>query len=121
MADLTSDAIASNFNKFNISQSDAGRELLVSATKSGGLLDADILAVYRQLTVSASGTDAATVAAIGTANGTFQKDASTGLYENGAGDTLTVVYFRVQTTGTPKLTEVSGVTLATVAIFQPAL
>jgi hypothetical protein len=122
MADLTSDAIASNFNKFNISQSDAGRELVISATKSGGLLDADILAVYRQLTVAGgAGKDAATVAAFGTANGTFQKDAITGLYENGAGDTLTVVYFRVQTTGTPDTTTVSGVTLATVAIFAPAL
>ena len=98
-----------NANKFVISQSDAGRELVVSASKTNMTHD-DLLAVYRQLTVAATGTDAATVAAFGTADGSA--------FESGVTD---VVYFRVQTTGTPKLDAVSGVTLATVAIFQPAL
>jgi hypothetical protein len=99
-----------NYNKFVNSQSDAGRELVVSGSKTN-MVHADILAVYRQLTVAAgSSGDAATVAAFGTANGSA--------FESGVTD---VVYFRVQTTGTPNLTEVSGVTLATVAIFQPAL
>jgi hypothetical protein len=140
MADLTSDAIASNFNKFVISQSDAGAEIVISASKTGGFRDADILAIYRQLTVAGgdksgtdqNGPDAFTFAAFGTANGTFQKDADTGVFENAAGDTLTVVYFRIQGSGgTPNLTTVDAstyrvgdtndITLAAVAHFKPAL
>jgi hypothetical protein len=139
MPAVTGDAVA-NFEKFVISQSDAGAEIVVSATKTGGFRDADILAVYRQLTVSggdgtgtdSNGPDAFTVAGFGTANGTFQKDASTGIIENGAGDTLTVVYFRIQGSGgTPNLTTVDAstyrendtndITLAAVAHFKPAL
>ncbi len=99
-----------NANKFAISQSDAGRELVVSASKTNVTHD-ELLAVYRQLTIAGGGAgDAATVAAVGTADGSA--------FVSGTTD---VVYFRVQTTGTPNLTTVSGVTLATVAIFAPAL
>jgi hypothetical protein len=140
MADLTATTVAANFNKFVISQSDAGHELVVSATKTGGFRDADILAISRQLSVAGGdgtgtdtgGPDAFTIAGFGTANGTFQKDASTGVFENAAGDTLTVVYFRIQGSGgTPNLTTVDAstyrvgdtddITLATVAHFKPAL
>ena len=129
-----------NYNKFVINTSDAGHELVISATKTGGFRDADLLAVYRQLTVAGGsgtgtdtdGPDAFTFAGFGTANGTFQKDASTGIIENGAGDTLTVVYFRIQGSGgTPNLTTVDAstyrendtndITLAVVAHFKPAL
>jgi hypothetical protein len=129
-----------NYNKFVINTSDAGHELVISATKTGGFRDADLLAVYRQLTVAGGsgtgtdtdGPDAFTFAGFGTANGTFQKDADTGVFENAAGDTLTVVYFRIQGSGgTPNLTTVDAstyrvgdtndITLATVAHFKPAL
>jgi hypothetical protein len=145
MPDVTSLAIGAttvgaNYNKFNINTSDAGRELIVSATKTGGFRDEDLKVVYSQLTLAGgtpgyntpdlNGPDAFTSAAFGTANGTFQKDASTGIIENGAGDTLTVVYFRIQGTGTPNLTTVDAstyrendtndITLAVVAVFQPA-
>jgi hypothetical protein len=149
MADLTSDAIASNFNKFSISQSDAGAEIVVSATKTGGFLDADILAIYRQLTVAGGsgtgtdidGPDAFTVAAFGTATGTFRKNPTAGddlgkfqtTADGGANWTIpTVVYFRIQGSGgTPNLTTVDAstyrdgdtndITLAAVAHFKPAL
>ena len=110
MADLTGALVANNFQKFVISQSDAGREVVVSASKTN-MTHADLLAVYRQLTVAGgSNKDAATVAAFGTADGSA--------FVSGTTD---VVYFRVQTTGTPDLTTVSGVTLAKVAEFKPAL
>lgn len=130
--------VGANYNKFNINTSDAGRELIVSATKTGGFRDEDLKVIYAQLTLAGgdrtgadyNGPDAFTFAGVGTANGTFQKDASTGIIENGAGDTLTVLYFRVQGTGTPNLTTIDAstyrendtndITLATVAVFQPA-
>jgi len=95
-----------NYNKFTINTSDAGRELVVSASKTN-MTDADLLAVYRQLTTSP---DVGTFAGFGTADGSA--------FESGVTD---VVYFRLQTTGTPNLTTVSGVTLAAVAVFAPAL
>ena len=106
MADLTNTTLAANFQKFVNSQSDAGRELVVSASKTN-MTHADLLAVYRQLTTSP---DVGTVAAFGTADGSA--------FESGVTD---VVYFRLQTTGTPVTTTVSGVTLAVVATFAPAL
>jgi hypothetical protein len=144
MVDVTSvvvgaTTVGANYNKFAINTSDAGRELIVSATKTGGFRDQDLLVIYRQLTLAGgtpsyntpdlNGPDAFTFAGFGTANGTFQKDASTGIIENGAGDTLTVLYFRVQGTGTPDLTTIDAstyresdtndITLATVAVFAP--
>jgi hypothetical protein len=118
MADLTATTVAANFNKFAISQSDAGHELVISASKTN-MVHADLLAVIRQLSVSGgsgngsdqNGPDAFTVAGFGTADGSA--------FSTGVTD---VVYFRIQGSGgTPNLTEVSGVTLATVAVFKPAL
>lgn len=105
-----------NANKFVINTSDAGRELVISASKTD-MTDSDLLAVYRQLTVSGgdhsgsdvNGPDAFTFAGFGTADGTA--------FVSGVTD---VVYFRIQGTGTPNLATVSGVTLATVAVFAPA-
>jgi hypothetical protein len=123
MADLTSDPIASNFNKFVISQSDAGREIVVSVVKdgSGNLTDAILLAVYRQLTVAGgtpgynapdtNGPDAFTVAAVGTADGSP--------FVSG---TTTTVFLRLQGSGgTPNTTTVSGAAITVVATFTPAL
>jgi hypothetical protein len=108
--------IVANYEKFSISQSDAGRELVISASKTN-MADSDLLAVIRQLTLAGGdgtgtdtgGPDAGTIAAFGTANGTA--------FESGVTD---AVYFRVQTTGTLNTAEVSGVTLAVVAVFAPA-
>jgi hypothetical protein len=117
MADVLS-TVGVNANKFVINTSDAGREVVVSASKSN-MTNADLLAVYRQLTVSGGdgtgsdvgGPDAFTVAAFGTADGTA--------FESGVTD---VVYFRLQGAGgTPNTTTVSSVTLAVVAVFTPAL
>ncbi len=132
--------VGANFEKFNINTSDAGRELVISATKTGGFRDEDLLVIFQQLTLAGgtpgyatpdlNGPDAFTFAGIGTANGTFQKDASTGIIENAAGDTLTVLHFRIQGTGIPDLTTIDAsdyrdgdtndITLATVAVFTPA-
>jgi hypothetical protein len=115
MADLTSTTVAANYNKFTISQSDAGREIVVKAEKEN-MVHADLLAVIRQLSLSggdgtgtdSNGPDAGTIAAFGTANGS---DFASGVTDE--------VFFRVQTTGTLNLTEVSGVTLTAVAVFAP--
>jgi len=118
MANLLNETIATNFNKFAISQSDAGSEIVISASKSN-MTNADLLAVIRQLSVAGGdgsgtdvgGPDAFTVAGFGTADGSA--------FVSGETD---VVYFRIQGTGgTPNLTTVSSVTLATVAVFKPAL
>lgn len=130
--------IAANYEKFIINTSDAGHEIVVSATKAGGFLDRDLLEVYRQLTLAGGdgsgsdgdGPDAFTFAGFGTADGTFQKDDTTGIIENGAGTTLTTVYFRIQGSGgTPNLTTIDvsdyrvgdtdDITLAAVAHFKP--
>lgn len=116
MADVYS-TVGVNANKFVINTSDAGRELVVSASKTN-MVDADLLAVIRQLTVAGgdrsgtdtNGPDAFTIAGFGTADGSA--------FVSGTTD---AVYFRLQGTGTPNLTEVSGVTLALVAVFAPAL
>lgn len=109
MPALTGTVVA-NFEKFAINTSDAGRELVVSASKTN-MTHADLLAAFRQLTVAGGANkDAFTFAAIGTADGSA--------FVSGTTD---VVYFRIQGTGTPDLTEVSGITLAVVATFQPAL
>lgn len=119
MADLTNDNIAANFNKFAISQSDAGRELVVKVALSN-MTHANLLAIYRAITLaggSGSGTDqdgpdAFTVAAFGTADGSA--------FQSGVTDN---VFFRVQGTGTFNTTTAAAGTGATVtveAIFTPA-
>ena len=131
MADLTSRVetytnaggngalFGANFGKHSINQADVGNELIISVTKSGSgnITDAVLAAVRAQLTQAGgdrsgtdqNGPDAFTVAAIGTQNGSA--------FVSG---TTTVVFLRVQGTGTPNLAEVSGATLAQVAEFTPA-
>jgi hypothetical protein len=114
--------LAANFQKHAISQSDAGREFIVSVTAATGTLtDAKLLEATRYLTrnnYTSSNTDgstAATIAAIGTADGTpFDPAADT------------VVYLRLQTTDAFSVTDYNandelGTTLAVVCEFKPAL
>jgi len=125
MADITSLSVGSttvgaNYLKHSLATSDAGRTLIVSVTKSGSgnVTDAVLSAVQAQLTLAGgsgsgddlNGPDAFTIAGVGTADGSA--------FVSG---TTTVVFLRVQGTGTPNLTTVSGATLATVAVFAPAL
>jgi hypothetical protein len=112
--------LTTNFGKHSLSQSDTGRELIVSVTKSGSgnVTDAVLTAVRNQLTLAggsgtgtdSDGPDAFTIGAVGTADGSA--------FVSG---TTTVVFLRVQGTGTPNLTTVSGATLAQVAEFEPRL
>ena len=112
--------LTTNFGKHVINQADVGRELIISVTKSGSgnVTDAVLTAVRNQLTkaggdgtgTDVGGPDAFTIAAVGTADGSA--------FVSG---TTTVVYLRVQGTGTPNTTTVSGATLAVVATFTPAL
>ena len=119
-AGATQATFGSNFGKHSLSQSDVGRELIISVTKSGsGNVTDDVLtAVRNQLTLAGGdrsgtdigGPDAFTIGAVGTADGSA--------FVSG---TTTVVFLRVQGTGTPNLTTVSGATLAQVAEFEPRL
>lgn len=123
MADVTNLAIGSttvgaNYEKFVNSQTDVGRELIISVTKSGSgnITHAVLRAVLDQLTLAGgsgngsdtNGPDAFTVSAVGTANGAA--------FQSG---TTTVVFVKAQGTGTPNTTTVSGATLAVVATFAP--
>jgi hypothetical protein len=120
MADVTglvvgTTTVGANYNKFSNAQSDVGRELIISASKTN-IVHADLAAVYAQLTLSGgdgtgtdiNGPDAFTLSAVGTADGSD--------FVSGTTD---VVFFKAQGTGTPNLTSVSGVTLAVVATFAP--
>lgn len=108
--------VGANFNKFSNAQSDVGRELIISASKTD-ITHADLVLVYAQLTLTAGdgtgadfdGPDAFTLSSIGTADGTP--------FVSGTTD---VVFLKAQGTGTPDLTTVSDVTLAVVATFAPA-
>ena len=113
--------LAANFQKHAISQSDAGREFIVSITADADTLtDAKLLEATRYLTrnnYTSSNTDgstAATIAAIGTADGTAY-----------APGTDTVVYVRLQTTDTFSVTDFNAAstlsTMAVVSEFKPAL
>ena len=119
MADVTNVAVGAttvgaNYNNFTGNTSDAGRTLIVSGTKTN-MIDADLLAVYQQLTVAGGdgsgvdtdGTDAFTFAGFGTADGTAFVSGTTDL-----------VFFRLQGTGTPNLTTAEGIALAVVAVFE---
>ena len=124
MADVTSLAVGAttvgaNFEKFSNFQSGVGREIIISITKSGsGNVTHTVLkAVYNQLTQAGGdgtgsdtgGPDAFTWGGFGTADDTPF-----------ASGTDTVMYARIQGTGTPDLTSVEGATLAAVAYFAPA-
>jgi hypothetical protein len=110
-----------NFGKHVISQSDAGRELVVKFAKTA-MTDADVTAYRNAITQSggvagvlpADTGDAFTVAAIGTANGAA--------FVSG---TTAVLFMRVQGTGTFNLVDaaagVGGTTVTLEAVFTPAL
>jgi hypothetical protein len=112
--------VGANYNKFSKAQSDVGRELIISVTKSGSgnITDALLRTVYAQLTLAGgtpgyntpdqNGPDAFTLSSVGTANGAA--------FVSG---TTTTVYLKAQGTGTPNLTEVDGATIAIVAVFEP--
>jgi hypothetical protein len=112
-----------NFGKHVISQSDAGRELVIKVVKSGSgnLTDANLTSIRNAITqaggvagvLPADTGDAFTVAAIGTADGTA--------FVSG---TTTTVFMRVQGTGTFNTTDAvagTGATVTVEAIFTPAL
>ena len=111
--------IAANYQKFVKAQSDVGRELIISVTKSGSgnLTDEILQGVYAQLTLAGGdgtgndtdGPDAFTLSSIGTADGSA--------FVSG---TTTVVFMKAQGTGTPDTTDVDGAAIAVVATFEPA-
>lgn len=118
MADLTATYVATNYRKNAISQSGVGREFIVSVTADAGTLtDAKLNEAIDYLTTShgsnGSGDSAATIGAIGTADGTAF---------NPAADT--VVFIRLQTSADFTVTAFnaaqSNTTLATVCEFKPA-
>lgn len=115
--------LGDNYEKFSINQADVGREAIVSVTKSGSgnVTHAVLTEVIANLTKAGGdgtgsdqgGPDAFTVAAVGTASGAA--------FTSG---TSTVVYLRVQGTGTIDTSVAagsSGATVAVVAYFQPRL
>ena len=110
-----------NALKHRISQSDAGREFIVSITADAATLtEAKLLEATRYLTTNnytagnTDGSTAATIAAIGTADGTAYDPAAD-----------TVVFVRLQTTDTFVITDFNAAqtntTLAIVCEFKPAL
>ena len=118
-AGATVATLTTNFGKHVISQSDAGRELIVKVALSN-MTDANVTAIRNAITQAggSAGTlqsnqgDAFTVAAIGTANGSA--------FESGVTD---VIFMRVQGTGTFDTTDAAASTGATVtveAVFTPA-
>jgi hypothetical protein len=117
MADLTSTTVAANYNKFAISQSDAGRELVVKFSATN-MTNAQVLDWVRYLTTShgssGTGDSAFTVAAIGTADGSA--------FVSGTTD---IIFMRLQGTGSftdATVEALSGTpTVDIIAIFQPAL
>lgn len=119
MPSLIDTLVAANYNKFTISQSGTGTEQIVAVTldTATAITDAILLEVINQLTVAGGdgtgsdqdGPDAFTIGGLGTADGSA--------FESGVTET---VYLRVQGSGTPDLSDVAGVSLATVCVFKPA-
>ena len=102
-----------NANKFVINTSDAGREQILKISADAGILDAELLAIYRALTQPAGA----------------GFDYSTGTPDTNGPDAFTVagvagtvgtdpVYVALQGTGTPSATPVTGFTLTVVATFD---
>lgn len=107
-----------NALKNAISTSDAGRTLIVSVTKSGGITDANLNSIVNSYITLAHGVNgvgdsAFTVAGVGTADGTPFV----------AGVTSTV-FLRLQGTGDFTVADadlsIAGYTVALVAVFAPA-
>lgn len=118
-ATVGSTTVGANYLKNTISTSDAGRTLIVSVSKTGGITDANLNSIinnYITLShgVSGSGDSAFTVAGVGTADGSAFV----------AGSTETV-YLRLQGTGALTVADadlgISGYAVAVVCVFQPAL
>lgn len=123
MADVTAivvgaTTVGANYEKFAISQSDAGREFILSITTATGVLtDAKLKACVNYLTTAhgsaGAGDSAGVVASIGTADGTA--------YDNTAD---TVVFVRFQTTADFTITGVNAAAtdtvVAIVAQMRPA-
>jgi hypothetical protein len=106
--------VGANYKKHSISQSDAGREFVVTVSKTN-ISDAELNTVIQKLTMSqgsnGTGDSAFVVAAVGTATGA----------EFVAGET-DVVYLRIQGTGDLTVGANfggSGATVALVAVFRP--
>lgn len=130
MPAITDPKIVGNYNKFVISQSDAGREQVLKISADAGITNNELYAIYNALTIAGgdgtgtdtNGPDAFTIAAVGTANGAA--------FVSG---TTQVVYMRVQGTGTLSTSALktkaeaadSGTsttfTITVEAVFQPAL
>ena len=116
----TLSVLTTNFGKHVISQSDAGRELIIKIALTN-MTDANVTTIRNAITQSggvagvlpASTGDAFTVAAIGTANGAA--------FVSGTTD---VLYMRVQGTGTFDTTDaaagIGGCTVTVEAVFTPA-
>ena len=106
-----------NYNKFAISQSDVGRELVVKFSATN-MTNAQVLDWVRYLTTShgsgGSGDSAFTVAAIGTADGSA--------FVSGTTD---IIFMRLQGTGSftdATVEALSGTpTVDIIAVFTPAL
>ena len=120
-AGATVAVLTTNFGKHVISQSDAGRELIVKVALTN-MTDANVTAIRNAITqAGGDGTgaltsgqgDAFTIAAIGTADGSA--------FVSGTTD---VLYMRVQGTGTFNTTDaaagIGGATVTVEAVFQPA-
>jgi hypothetical protein len=120
-AGATLSVLTTNFGKHVISQSDAGRELIIKIALTN-MTDANVTTIRNAITQSggvagvlpASTGDAFTVAAIGTSNGAA--------FVSGTTD---VLYMRVQGTGTFDTTDaaagIGGCTVTVEAVFTPAL
>ena len=108
--------VGANYLKNFNSQSDVGRELVVSVAKTGGITDANLNSIINYITTShgsnGTGDSAFVVAALGTADGSAFV----------AGTTETV-YLRIQGTGNLTVAtadmEISGYTVAKIAEFAP--
>ena len=120
-AGATLSVLTTNFGKHVISQSDAGRELIIKVALTN-MTDANVTTIRNAITQSggvagvlpASTGDAFTVAAIGTATGVP--------FVSGTTD---VLFMRVQGTGTFDTTDaaagIGGCTVTVEAVFAPAL
>lgn len=118
MPDLTATDIALNYNKHAIAQSGVGREFIVSITTDAGTLtDAKLKEALDYMTLNhgadGTGDSAATVGAVGTADGTpFDPTADT------------VVFVRLQTTADYTVTAFNLAQANTTALviceFKPA-
>ena len=119
-AGATLSVLTTNFGKHVISQSDAGRELIIKIALTN-MTDANVTTIRNAITQSggvagvlpASTGDAFTIAAIGTADGTA--------FVSGTTD---VLFMRVQGTGTFDTTDaaagIGGCTVTVEAVFAPA-